>query len=287
MALTTMLRRLLFACSLALLACVSIQAAPAETSSPEWKEGWATSPDGTRVPLFYATPTGAGSFPVIIYLHGAPGGVGQDGLRHLLDSSRWTRCLAEGFAVVVADYRGHAPDKPFDVLLGDVNATDDLAAIVKQLGSDSRLDVHRLVIWGQSLGGLITLDAASRGKITASGLIVSAPAIFPFIGYHGPRGGSNDRELGDDEIDRSGALARIEKITTPVLILQGTGDGLCPLNKKLFSLLQTAHKNARLELFPGAPHGFVNGPENDAYRHALDLIATFARERTAPPTAKR
>jgi dipeptidyl aminopeptidase/acylaminoacyl peptidase len=247
----------------------------------EWKMGEAAASDGNRVALCWAVPAGDAPCPVVIFLHGAPGGVGEEGLRRLLGSSRWPRWIEAGFAVCVADYRGHAPDKPFDVVKGETNATDDLAAVIEHLGAHPRLDLRRLVVTGQSLGGLIALEAVSRGKIAPAGVVASAPATFPFLGYRGGRGGRPDRDLSDGEIDRPATLARVAKITPPVLILQGTGDGLCALNKKLFEVMQAAGRDVRLELFEGAPHGFVNGPENEHYRRALEIAVAFAVQHTA------
>jgi alpha-beta hydrolase superfamily lysophospholipase len=90
----------------------------------------------------------------------------------LAGTSRWNGFLAAGYAVCIGDYRGHPDGQPFTVLRGDVNATDDVAAIVKSLGATSSLDTHRLAVMGNSLGGVTTLQAVSSGKISPSCIVL-------------------------------------------------------------------------------------------------------------------
>lgn len=262
--------------------------AAVSAADAEWKLGTATSQGDKEIQFLWTTPVGDAKAPVVIFAHGAPGGVGAEALRRYTTSSRWGRLLAEGFAVCITDYRGHPDNDPFAVLNGDATAADDLAAVVKFLGQQPRLDVQRLAVIGQSLGGVVTLDAVARSKIAPRCIVLTAPATYPFIGYRGGRGGKRDRDLTDTEIDRPGTLARIEKIALPVLILQGTEDqtDLFALNKKLYQVMKAAGKDVRLELFEGAGHPFTLGPENENYRRALELTVDFIKRNTAPPDAK-
>lgn len=278
-----MIRSLWFSGLLAV--AMAATALAAGDASPDWPAGGATSPDGTPVGFLLSRPQGAGPFPVVIFLHGAPGGVGTEALRRYTTSSRWTRFLAEGFAVCIADYRGHPENDPFAVLKGKATAADDLAALIGHLSRQPGLDVRRLAVIGQSLGGVVTLDAVAREKIAPACIVATAPATYPFIGYHGGRGGKRDRDLGDADIDRPGTLQRIEKINLPVLIVQGTDDhtDLFALNKKLFEVMKSAGKDVRLELFEGAGHPFTLGPDGDNYQRALEITVAFIKSHTALP----
>jgi len=251
-----------------------------------WKVGTAASTDKRDIPFLWAAPSGDEPAPVVIFMHGAPGGVGAEALRRYTTSSRWTRFLAEGFAVCLTDYRGHADNDPFAVLKGEATAADDLAAVIKSLSQQPRLDARRLAVIGQSLGGVITLDAVGREKIAPTCIVTTAPATYPFIGYRGGRGGKRDRDLTEAEIDRPGTLARIAKIELPVLIVQGTDDhtDLFALNKKLFEVMKAAGKDVRLEPFEGAGHPFTLGPDGDNYRRALDLTVEFIKRHGARST---
>lgn len=257
-----------------------VQGVAAESS---WQANTATSPDGTKIDLLWNVPAGAGPFPVVMFFHGAPGGIGEPGLRRIAVSSRWSRFLAAGFAVCLGDYRAHPAGQPFAVLKGEVNATDDVAAIVKFLSAQPALDISRLAIMGGSLGGVTTLQTVSSGKIAPRCIVLNAPASFPFLGVRGRR--EQGAALTDADIDKPAALQRLETVRCPVLLVQGTGDALTPINQMLHSLMVESGKNVRLELFENESHSFTNGPDTEAYRRALELSLTFIQQHTTPPGA--
>lgn len=243
-----------------------------------WTEASVQSPDGVAVPLRWVAPPGDGPFPAVVFVHGAPGGIGQEGLDGLSRSSRWTELVGRGFLVCLADYRGHAANQPFAVLNGETNAADDLAAVVHHLAALPQCDAKRLSLIGGSLGGMVTIEAVTTGRLSPSCIVLNAPATFPLLRLRGrPEAG---RELADRDFDRQGALARMQKVPCPVLIVQGTADALTPLNKALHTLLKEAGKDARIELFEGEGHGFTNGPESDAYGAALKMTVEFIEQHT-------
>lgn len=255
-------------------------AAPAPVL-PVWRAGAVASKDNTALAYVLVEPTGNGRFPVLLYLHGAPGGIGEAGLRRLADSARWARFVKEGFAVCLADYRGHPPQQPFSILSGETDAADDVAAIVRDLAGQPKLDAGRLVLLGGSLGGAVALHAASTGKVAPAALVLNAPASHAFLGARSTPA-SPDATVADADFDRPGALLRAERIPCPVLIVQGTADPLTPLNRMLDEVFRAAGKDCRLELFPEQGHGFTNGPDNEHYRRALDLTLALARRLTTP-----
>src|ERR1041384_5277149 len=68
------------------------------------------SKDGLYIAAAIRKPKGNGRYPAMIMFHGAPGGRGME---QLVGWSRgdhggpvWERFLQEGYAVIVADYRG-------------------------------------------------------------------------------------------------------------------------------------------------------------------------------------
>lgn len=251
----------------------------ADESELKWQSFTVKTEDDVKTPACWAAPAGKGPFPVVVFFHGAPGGIGEDGLRKLADAPRWKEFLRAGYLVCVADYRGSPENKPFEVLRGRVNACDDAAAVLRQLKSLPQADAKRVCVMGGSLGGAVTLEMLA--KEDAACAVLNAPATFPFLGFRGRLEGKKDRELGDDEIDKKAALARIDRIKCPVLIVQGTADGLTPLNRKLAALMIEAKKEARLELFEDAGHSFTNGPDTEAYRKALRMTLEFIGKHAA------
>jgi dipeptidyl aminopeptidase/acylaminoacyl peptidase len=253
-------------------------------SDLKWTAATVRSPDDKAISLLWTAPTGAGPFPAVVFVHGAPGGIGEEGLRGIARSGRWVELVKRGFLVGLADYRGHPANQPFAALNGEVNAADDLAAVVKHLDEMPQSDGKRLAMIGGSLGGMTTIEAVTTGRLVPACIVLNAPATFPLLRLRGrPERG---RELADTDFDKAGALARVRKMPCPVLIVQGTADGLAPLNKKLHALLQEAGKDARLELLEGQGHGFTNGPEGDAYHRALRLTAEFVAQHTKRPDDK-
>ncbi len=239
----------------------------------KWQIFSVKTEDDVKTPALWTAPGGKGPFPVVVFFHGAPGGIGEEGLRKIAAAPRWQEFLQAGYLVCVADYRGHPQGKPFEALRGKVNASDDAVAVIRHLKSLPRVDAKRVGVMGGSLGGAVTLEVLGKEEVVCA--VLNAPATFPFLGYRGRLDGNKDRELNDDEIDKKGALARIEKINCPVLIVQGTADGLTPLNHKLAALLKEGKKAVRLERFEGQGHGFTNGPDGEAYRKALKLTVEF------------
>lgn len=239
-----------------------------------WIAGIVESIDGTLVPFRLAKPEGSGYFPLVLFLHGAPGGVGDEGLRNISPASRWERLLKAGFAVCLGDYRGHPEGRPFEALRGKVNASDDVKAIVDYLGSDEELNLDQLILMGNSLGGATALQSVSTGKLSPDCLILNAPASFIFLGMRGRV--EHDGELSDSDFDKTGLLGRLEPLKCPVLIIQGMDDRLGRYNQALYRVMKEAGVDVRLELFENEGHGFANGPETPSYFRAIDSSVDFA-----------
>lgn len=246
------------------------------TDALTWQVAHAASADKTDIAALWTQPKGQGPFPVLVYTHGAPGGVGEAGLRDVARQSRWKAYVDAGFAICLTDYRGHPQDRPFDVLKGEVTAADDLAAVFALLGHQPKFDSSRIALMGGSLGGASALLGATEGKIAPRCLILVAPASFIYIGVKG-RPDHPGAHLTDADFDHPATLSQVEKISCPVLIIQGTADGLAPLNQTLFEVMKEAGKDASIELFEGQGHSFTNGPDNEAYRHAVDVTLAFLR----------
>ncbi len=263
-------------------ACVHADKTTASTSNETWSTHTAISPDDTPIPYLLRVPVDRiEPAPVLVFFHAAPGGRGLEGLQNLAIPERWDPFLAAGWAVCVADYRGHTPNRPFEVLRGPVNATDDVAAVLTALSERDDLDAKRIAVMGNSLGGATTLQAVADGKINPRCLVLNAPASFRFIGLRGRP--VRDHPLTDADIDHPAAMKRIAAISQPVLLIQGTADGLCPINEKLAELMDAAGKEVHLELYPDQGHSFTNGPDTPAFRDAVAQALAFVQRHTLNP----
>jgi dipeptidyl aminopeptidase/acylaminoacyl peptidase len=235
-----------------------------ETDSPV-QQIYIKAKDGLYIAAAIRKPKGEGRFPAIVMFHGAPGGRGMDQLagwsRGDTGGPVWERFLQEGYVVAVADYRGgnmnlmSAPSTN-----GMITSIDDGLAVIDYVKSLSYVDSTQLNLYGVSLGGNLVMNLISRVPVHAA--IVGAPAVLWFLGMTPPAGGpmTADRFKNlkpDPEISKK----NIEPIQTPVLILQGTGDGLLPVATQLHDALAAQGKTVRMEIYDKGYHDFCLGPQ--------------------------
>jgi dipeptidyl aminopeptidase/acylaminoacyl peptidase len=221
--------------------------------------------DGLYIAAAIRKPKGDGRYPAIIMFHGAPGGRGMEQLvgwsRGDFGGPVWERFLQEGYVVVVADYRGGDWNlMSVPSTNGIVTSIDDGLAAIDYVRSLPYVDPGRLNLYGVSLGGNLVMQLVSR--VTVNSAIVGAPAALWFLGMTWPAGAPSgpDRVKGmkpDPEISRR----NIEPIHTPILILQGTADGLMPVAIMLHDALAAAGKSVRMEVYENGYHDFCLGPQ--------------------------
>jgi dipeptidyl aminopeptidase/acylaminoacyl peptidase len=267
--------------------------AVSEADSPVMQT-WIKAKDGVYIAAAIRKPKGNGPFPAIIFFHGAPGGRGME---QLVGWSRgdhggpvWERFLQEGYAVVVADYRGG----PWNVMntpspTGLITAIDDGMTVVDHVQNLPYVKRAEVSVYGVSLGGNLAMYLASRVP-SLRAVVAGAPAPIWFLGYQiNPDGSRPDWNTARP--DPAVSKANIETIRMPVLILVGTEDRLMPLDIILHDELAKQGKPVRLEIFEHGYHDFVLGNQgqkrNDLPRgeillpgalEALELTVRFVRD---------
>lgn len=236
------------------------------------------SKDGLYVAAAMRKPQGNGPFPVLIHFHGAPGGRGMQQLTGWVlgehGSPVFERFLKEGYAVVVADYRGglnlsrlaEAPDPD------QVTYTDDAVAVVEYVRGLPFVDAARIHVYGVSLGGDVVMHLISRTKVRAA--VLGAPAPFRYLGARGSGTGAD--RLKNLTVDAERTAKNVATVETPVLILVGTKDGLIAIDRPLHDALEKAGKKVRMEIYEGGYHDFVMGPQGQKGRSEplLDITLT-------------
>jgi len=264
-----------------------------EADSPV-TQTWIKAKDGVYIAAAIRKPKGPGPFPAIIFFHGAPGGRGMEQLvgwsRGDHGGPAWERFLQEGYAVVVADYRGG----PWNVMntpstTGLVTAIDDGIAVVEHVQNLPYVKRAEVSVYGVSLGGNLAMYLASRVP-TLHAVVAGAPAPIWFLGYQINADGSRP-DWNTARPDPAVSKANIETIRMPVLILVGTEDRLMPLDITLHDELAKHGKSVRLEIYEHGYHDFVLGNQgqkrNDLPRgeillpgalEALELTVRFVRD---------
>ncbi len=222
---------------------------------PGVEERWILTEDGRRLHAWYAAARGAG--PVLLWSHGNAGNI--DSRRELLPA-----LTARGLGVLAYDYRGYgrsdgSPSEP-GVYLDATAAFDTLVA--------RGTDPARIVCFGESLGGAVSIEIATRRRCGA----VIAVSTFTRLADVARR---HYGALGSLAGDRFDSLARIARVSVPILVAHGDRDEIVPfeMGERLFA---AAPGRKRFFRIGGADH-------NDALGRPilLDAVAEFAHEAVA------
>jgi hypothetical protein len=224
-------------------------------------ERWLTAADGVRLHAwFIPAPDGA---PALVWSHGNGGNVaGRVGVLLAL--------ATRGIGVLAYDYRGYglSEGRP-----SEAGVYRDAEAAYDQLRADGA-PASRIVAFGESLGGAVSIHLATRRPCAAVAVVSSFTRLRDVARHH-------YGVLAQLAGDRFDSLARVPGLSVPILVAHGEQDELVPfaLGERLFA---AAHPPRRFFPVAGAHH-------NDVFDSPalLDAIAGFAREATNvdPPRA--
>jgi len=195
--------------------------------------------DGLVLGAWYVPPHSAPTGTTVVVFNG---NAGNRSFRAPLAQ----RLTAEGFAVVLFDYRGYGgnPGKPTETGL-----LRDARAIRAYLDTRPDIDATRLVYFGESLGAAVAIDLATEAPPAA--LILRSPftsltAIgqthYPFL------------PISLLLTDRYPSIERIDSIRCPLLIVAGSRDRIVPhdQSRELFDAAPSEPK--QFLLIDGADH---------------------------------
>jgi len=254
-------------------------------------------------------PEGPGPFPAILDVHG---GAWVNAAAHRDANALMDKALAAmGMVVVAIDFRQdsqhHYPDSVVDVNFAlrwlRANAAK-FNASPKFVGAFGTSSGGHLVL----LNGLrsyryaaLPLAEVLPGSSSPDYIILAYPISDPLARRaYAQQAGNDDPVRGTDiYFSAPGSLQdgnpqlildRREHVKLPpVLLLQGSAGANGVVNDKnvspeiqqrFFASYQAAGGKIQLELFPGAPHNFVNAPGAN-FDRALGLMKTFIEQRLA------
>ena len=216
---------------------------------------------------FKATP---GTLPpLVVYLHGGPTSHVTTGLS--MSAQYWT---SRGYALVSVNYAGSTSyGRAYrDLLNGRWGVLDvaDVASSVSYLSQTGQIDHKRVGIYGGSAGGYGVLQALSTyPALWTSGISLYGISSLAALAKDTHKYESHylDGLLFRDYVskeehekilhDRS-PLYHADRITAPVLLLQGPEDKVVPLNQTLEMEKSVKEKGGtvRVIIFKGEGHGF-------------------------------
>jgi dienelactone hydrolase len=179
------------------------------------------------------------------------------------DGANPLRFLAAGYVLIVPTYRSRDAD-PQSTL-----PVDDLSAILAHARQLPYVDPASIVVYGCSGGGDLALEVAAATEVAA--IVAEEPASFMFTGIfnkNSPKAGDlftpeDTRPLGDNPTRfytpemRAFTRAKISRIHSPILVLQGTTNWVVPFNNQvLVPELRAAGKTLDVRSYPGEEHCF-------------------------------
>ncbi len=252
-----------------------------------------TSGDDVAHGLYYAPANPAAELPqgelppLMVFVHGGPTGSAQRRLVPGRGHRFWT---SRGFAVVDVDYRGSTRyGRSYRrKLLGNwcVLDVDDAVAAARYLAARGDVDADRLVIEGGSSGGTLVLLAIANHDLFAAGTnlfgVTDMSALITddhkfesqyTFGLIGPW------PEAVDEYARRSPINFPERLSAPLLVLQGTDDTVVPPahSERIVEALRTQGLPVAYLTFQGEGHGFraadsiVRWFESDLYFHGRVL----------------
>jgi hypothetical protein len=165
---------------------------------------------------------------------------------------------SQGFSVFGYDYRGYGRSggKPSERAL-----YMDIDAVYGYLTDSLKVPPDRIIAFGQSLGGAVAVDLASRRKL--GGLIVESSFVSTFRVM---------TRVPLLPFDKFNSIRKIGRVRCPVLVIHGDSDRTIPLWHGQ-ALFRAAPFPKKLLVVPGGEHNYVPEEYSEAYEKALRVFA--------------
>jgi dipeptidyl aminopeptidase/acylaminoacyl peptidase len=253
--------------------------------------------DGKSVPAFVyrpkSLPAGVRT-PVIIDIHGGPEaqtrGAWNPGAQYFAGTL--------GATVILPNVRGsegygkaylNADNGPLRE-----DSVRDIGALLDWIATQPDLDPGRVVVYGQSYGGYMSLASMTNysdrlvGGVERYGISDFGTFLKNTEAY---RRGSRRAEYGDERTPQMQAvfarinpLANVARIKKPMLVMQGANDPRVPQSEsdQVVAGIRNNGVEAWYVLFADEGHGFLKKPNNDLRR---EVETVFLRKLFEPRAA--
>jgi len=230
-----------------------------------------------QIPLYVYQPANGGPHPVLIVLHGGPESQFRPGF------DPWIEYLVNelGFAVVAPNVRGSSGyGREYLALDNGVlreDAVKDIGALIVWIGLQSTFDAKHVVVAGGSYGGylalatLVNYSDRLRGGVDAAGIADFVSFLTNTAPY---RQNLRRAEYGDERdpdmrsfLRRISPLTNAERITRPLLVVQGKNDPRVPVSEAEAIVNTVRAKGGEVWYLLAADegHGYRKKQNRDAY----------------------
>ena len=243
--------------------------------------------DGRSIPAWLYEPASEGPHPVVISIHGGP--EGQSRPRFSSTYQMWVQKL--GVAVVLPNVRGsEGYGKTYLSLDNEFKREDsvkDIGALLDWIETQSNLDSGRVAVFGGSYGGYMVLASAVHysDRLKAAVDIVGISNFVTFLeNTQDYRRDLRRAEYGDERdpamrahLQKISPLNNVEKISVPMLIVQGQNDPRVPVTESV-QIVRALRDQGQSTWYMNAlneGHGYRKKENRDIYQQAVVL---FLRE---------
>ncbi len=230
-----------------------------------------------QIPLYVYQPANGGPHPVLIVLHGGPESQFRPGF------DPWIEYLVNelGFAVVAPNVRGSSGyGREYLALDNGVlreDAVKDIGALIVWIGLQSTFDAKHVMVAGGSYGGylalatLVNYSDRLRGGVDAAGIADFVSFLTNTAPY---RQNLRRAEYGDERdpemrsfLRRISPLTNAERITRPLLVVQGKNDPRVPVSEAEAIVNTVRAKGGEVWYLLAADegHGYRKKQNRDAY----------------------
>ncbi len=219
-------------------------------------------------------PKGEGQFPLVMFAHGY----------RTSKNSKKIACIAKKFKEKYAccrfDFSGHGESGGEFESLTITRCSEDIEDILAHIRQtpeawSKKIDTTRVILYGSSLGGCVSVIVASRHPEVKAMLLFAPASDYTHRlelcrqarkkGNHSisiPFRGIGTLQIHCTLIEDGAAYdfyGLAKKIACPVLIFHGDNDDVVPLEHS--KRLEQSFPHARLEILHGVDHTFNDDPE--------------------------
>jgi dipeptidyl aminopeptidase/acylaminoacyl peptidase/CubicO group peptidase (beta-lactamase class C family) len=245
-------------------------------------------------------PDRTGPAPLLLDIHGGPHNAwtGAADEAHAYHQE----LAARGWAVLLVNPRasdGYG-EEFFTAGLGGWGVSDakDFTEPLDALVAEGVADPRRLAVAGYSYGGFMTCYLTSRDDRFAAA--VTGGVVADLTSMAGTSDAGHflaEYELQGRPWDAAGfaemsPFARVDRVSTPTLIIQGTADVRCPIGQaqQWHTALRERGVPTQMVLYPEGSHLFIlTGPPShrrDFNQRVVDWVQRYAGDATGPRRAR-
>lgn len=226
--------------------------------------------DGREIPAWYYKPTvnggGTDGLRVLVDVHGGPEGQARPTF-----SAVTQYFLSRGYAILAPNVRGSTGYGKVFTHLDDVrnreDSVKDLAASVEWLKTKGGADPARIAVMGGSYGGYMTLAAITlypelwAAAVDTVGISNFESFLRNTSGYRRKlrevEYGSLERDI--DFLRSISPLNRVDRIKTPLMVIQGKNDPRVPYTEaeQIVTALKRRGAVVEYRLFDDEGHGIA------------------------------